>query len=114
MKAKLYLPSLIVFLTLVLSSCATVGNEFSYLGSSSITIDKTTKQDVFKMYGEPFRVGHDNGDMRWTYGLYKYRVFGETETKDLIITFDHDGIVKSYTYNSSFKQDKSKFLHVND
>jgi hypothetical protein len=85
----------------VLASCATVGKPFKYQGPDTIVKGKTTEADVIKAYGDPFRVGYENDFPKWTYGYYKYRLFGDSETKDLDITFDKTGVVSSYTYSSS-------------
>ena len=53
------------------------------------------------MFGKPWRMGMENGVEMWTYGRYTYRIVGETDTKDLIIKFENDGRVKSYTFNKT-------------
>ncbi|MBI2522559.1 MAG: outer membrane protein assembly factor BamE [Bdellovibrio sp.] len=110
MESKIRLATLLMLL-LSFASCATVGRHFQFMGTESIQIGKTTRADIFKTYGEPFRVGYDNGNVKWTYGYYLYRVIGTTETKDLIITFDANGVVKDYTYSTSMKDEKSAILH---
>jgi hypothetical protein len=74
---------------------------------------KTTKAQVLAMYGDPFRVGFENGDAKWTYGYYHYRLFGETETKDLDISFDRNGVVSSCTYSSSTPEEVKKEIGNN-
>ena len=37
----------------------------------------------------------------WTYGRYTYRLIGETDTKDLVIKFNNEGKVSSYTFNTT-------------
>ncbi len=93
------------------SACATVGNQFSFKGVQSIIIGKTTRNEILSTYGQPFRVGYDNGNEKWTYGYYKYRVFGDSNTKDLDITFDKSGLVQKYTYSSSTDEDKRDIGH---
>ncbi|OFZ17057.1 MAG: hypothetical protein A2X86_00990 [Bdellovibrionales bacterium GWA2_49_15] len=102
-----------MFLLLLLGivSCATMGNNFEFTGPQAIQVGKTSRSDLLKAYGEPFRVGYDNGDLRWTYGRYLYRMIGESETKDLVITFDANGIVKAYTYSTSMKDEKAAILN---
>lgn len=111
-KNVLYL--LICFLTfqLFLTSCATVGNSFEFLGQDSLIIGKTTQKEVLVRYGDPFRVGFDNGNLQWTYAFYHYSLFDDARTKDLVVTFDKSGIVTNYSYNSSFEEDKLK-IQVN-
>ena len=100
-------------LLLVLVSCATVGKHFVFDGPQSIQIGKTTSAEILKKYGEPFRVGYESGNLRWTYGYYLYRSIGESETKDLVITFDAKGVVTSYDYSTSMKDEKAAILNSN-
>lgn len=93
-----------------LSGCATAGRQFEFSGPESITPGKTTKAEILSQYGEPFRVGYDNGTLKWTYGYYKYRVFGQTDTKDLVVSFDRSGSVKDYTYSTSLEEEKRRIL----
>jgi outer membrane protein assembly factor BamE (lipoprotein component of BamABCDE complex) len=90
----------------MLSSCATVGQPFVFSGPDSIQAGKTTRAEISERYGEPFRAGYDSGNLKWTYGYYKYRLFGDSDTKDLDVTFDKNGVVKSYTYSTSVPDEK--------
>ena len=87
------------------SSCATMGNEFSFNDSKKIIVGKTNQSDILYLYGKPFRAGYENGNKKWTYGYYQYNLFGVSQTKDLAITFDSHGIVTNYTYSSSAPED---------
>jgi outer membrane protein assembly factor BamE (lipoprotein component of BamABCDE complex) len=91
----------LVFLVSFLSSCATVGRDFPESRVAEIRIGKTTQDDVLKMFGSPWRVGIEDGLTTWTYGKYRYRLIGETNTKDLVIRFDAKNIVVSYTFNTT-------------
>ena len=91
----------------ILSGCATVGKDFDSTSLSWLKSGETAKKDVLEKLGEPFRVGMDSGDQTWTYGYYKYRVFGDSDTKDLVIRYSADQKVKSYTLNTSFAEDKT-------
>jgi hypothetical protein len=53
------------------------------------------------MFGSPWRVGIEDGRRTWTYGKYRYRLFSETSTQDLVVRFDDKGIVVSYTFNTT-------------
>lgn len=82
--------------------CATVGHEFSPGYVPQIMIGQTTKSDMRLMFGEPYRRGIDDGDSTWTYVHYKFRLFGEhMKTRDLLIRWDKDDRVRSYSYNSN-------------
>ena len=59
-----------------------------------------------RILGEPFRVGVDAGQATWTYGYYRYRLFGPTHTKDLVLYFNKNGTVSSFTFNTSFPEGK--------
>lgn len=93
---------LITALTLFMSSgCARVGQDFNANKVTLIKIGETTQDDIIKMFGQPWRKGMQNGVVMWTYGRYTYRVIGETDTKDLVIKFDNDKKVISYTFNTT-------------
>ena len=65
---------------------------------------------MLRHYGNPFRVGYENGNTKWTYGYYQYKLFGTSETKDLAITFDKSGVVSDYTYSSSEPEEVKRAL----
>lgn len=90
--------------------CITVGSNFISNDFSWIRENRTTKKEVQKVLGEPFRTGVDSGMLTWSYGFYRYSLFGETRTKDLVIYFNKDGTtVKTYTFNTSFPEEKQKW-----
>jgi hypothetical protein len=37
----------------------------------------------------------------WTYGDYRYSLFSDGSTEDLVIKFDRSGVVASYVFNTS-------------
>lgn len=86
---------------LATASCMTVGREFPTAEVGQLQIGKTTRDEVHRLFGEPWRTGLEDGRRTWTYGHYKYKLFGETETRDLVIRFDPKGIVVSYTFNAA-------------
>ena len=94
----------IVTALLTFSGCARVGYDFETKNVKSITVDETTQSDILNMFGKPWRTGLENGIVVWTYGRYTYRLIGETDTKDLVIKFTDDKIVKSYNFNTSIKE----------
>ena len=99
-----------LFVMISLSGCATVGREFSFQGPGELAIGQTKQSDIIKKYGRPFRVGYDSGDVQWTYAYYQYSAFSDSQTKDLVITFNKEGKVKSYVFNSSYEEDKMKIM----
>lgn len=87
--------------SLALAGCLTVGREFPTDRVGQISIGHTTRDEVHRMFGEPWRTGLEDGRRTWTYGHYRYKLFGTTETRDLVIRFDPNGVVASYTFNAA-------------
>ena len=92
---------LVLAAALGLAGCLTVGREFPTSEIGHLQIGKTTRDDVQRMFGEPWRSGIEDGRRTWTYGHYRYKLFGTTETRDLVVRFDPNGVVASYTYNEA-------------
>ena len=89
---------------LMLTSCATIGRNFSS-DYSWIKEGKTKRHELEKVLGEPDSKGYSSGRRTWTYGYYKYRMFGRNFTqKELKIYWDGD-TVQSFSFNSSFPED---------
>ncbi|MDT4330560.1 outer membrane protein assembly factor BamE domain-containing protein [Methylomonas sp. MED-D] len=88
---------------LPLSGCVTVGQEFAASRVPEIKVGQTRKQDITELFGTPWRTGMEDGRPTWTYGIYKYSLFGGDDTQDLLIRFDNQGVVKSYTFSSTRK-----------
>jgi outer membrane protein assembly factor BamE (lipoprotein component of BamABCDE complex) len=84
-----------------LAACLTVGRPFRTDMIGQLQIGKTTRDEVHRMFGEPWRTGVEDGRNTWTYGHYKYKLFGVTETQDLVVRFDPKGVVASYTFNAA-------------
>ncbi len=106
-KKEFFVTSLMfVILLFSIASCATVGREFPVDVVNKIRLGETSKEDINKILGPPWRIGLDDGHRTWTYGYYKYRLLGETTTRDLVIRFDSNGIVSSYTFNTSDIEEK--------
>ena len=106
-KKGVFVTSLMFVLSLfAIASCATVVHEFPVDAITQIQLGETTKEDINKILGPPWRIGLDDGNRTWTYGYYKYRLFGETTTRDLVIRFDSDGVVSSYIFNTTDIEEK--------
>ena len=73
---------------LALTGCLTVGRDFPTDKIGQLQIGQTTRDEVHRMFGEPWRTGLEDGRRTWTYGHYRYKLFGTTETRDLVIRFD--------------------------
>ena len=87
--------------SVLLSACVTVGKSFPDYAVPDIKIGKTTEGEIRKLFGPPWRTGIDDGDRTWTYGHYRYSLFRATKTEDLVIRFDKDRVVSSYTFNTT-------------
>jgi hypothetical protein len=93
---------LFVILTVIMmSGCASIGHEFPTSQVSAIRIGETTQNDIYTTFGTPWRTGIENGMKTWTYGDYRYSLFSDGSTEDLVVKFDHRGIVASYVFNTS-------------
>lgn len=107
-------PNMVILLglsLLILGGCVTAGKSFRSDDLSWIVVNNTSQGEIQRVLGEPFRVGVDAGSLTWTYGYYRYRLFGETRTKDLVIEFNRNGTVSSYTFNTSFPEEKAEWKH---
>jgi len=85
----------------LLAACLNVGREFPAQAVGQLQIGQTTRDEVHKLFGEPWRTGLEDGRRTWTYGHYRYKLFGTTETRDLVVRFDAKGVVVSYTFNAA-------------
>lgn len=92
---------LIIATVLFMSSCMTIGWEFPVHNVSRIEIGKTSRSEIHDLFGPPWRTGIENGRKVWTYGHYKYGLSGQTEARDLLVRFDDEGLVVSYSFSSS-------------
>ena len=101
MKKLIILSLLLLITAAIVSSCAVVGKDFATDKVSMIMINQTTKADINNMFGTPWRTGVEDGNKTWTYGYYKYTVFGSSITRDLVVRFDEAEQVTSYSYNTS-------------
>jgi outer membrane protein assembly factor BamE (lipoprotein component of BamABCDE complex) len=91
-----------MILSIFLNGCVNIGRDFP--GSEAvkgIQNGKTTKLEILEAFGTPRRTGIENGDEIWTYDYSKY-LLGRTYTKDLIIRFNKEDVVESYSYSNNF------------
>lgn len=101
------------FVTLaLLPGCLTIGTEFTS-EVAWIQANKTTRPEIEKHVGPPFRVGYDTGLLTYTYAFYRYSAFRPARTKDLTVRFNKDGTVNSYSFASSFDEDRTTILKRN-
>jgi hypothetical protein len=88
--------------------CITMGRPFDTQQVPSIIIGKTTRAEIEKQFGEPYRTGIESGDQTWTYLHYRLSVFGDQRTTDLYVRFNVDRTVKSYALNTNVPEDQVK------
>lgn len=87
-----------------LAGCFSTGKDF--VSETSWIKDNTTRQDdVRRLMGDPFSVGSSSGVPTWTYGYYRYELFGGTFTKELKFYWNKDYTVQNYSFTSSFPED---------
>lgn len=100
---KRLIATFLVMSMLAVFGCApSTGRPFPVQKVPEIQIGATTKETVRQMFGEPWRTGIEDGFKTWTYGQYSIN-----NSRDLLIRFDDDGLVKSYSFSSSYPEDKN-------
>jgi outer membrane protein assembly factor BamE (lipoprotein component of BamABCDE complex) len=98
----------VVCLALFMCACVTIGRDFQASKVYDIQMGKTTQAEIQAMFGLPWRVGIEDGKTTWTYASYHYSAFSETKTRDLVVRFDANNVVRSYTFNTSYSADIKK------
>lgn len=88
-----------------LAGCLSTGRDFSAAKVSSIKKSVTTRYDIQKWFGYPYMTGIDDGDDAWTYNFTRVSKSGQTLTKTLYVVFDDNGVVKSFTFSTSFPEE---------
>jgi len=87
--------------TMLVAGCLTGGRNFVAAPVKTIEKGVTTKADIEKAFGDPFRTGLDDGYESWTYFYSRWAAFARMRSKDLYVVFNKDGTVRSYTFNSN-------------
>ena len=85
----------------LLAACFSVGSQFPSAPVGKIEKGVTTKKQVRRMFGEPFRTGVDAGYETWEYNYGRWQIWGTTKSKALMFIFNKDGTVRTYTYTSN-------------
>jgi hypothetical protein len=95
-----------LFALALVTGCVSVkiGREFPSPDAHWIVTGKSDRWGLQRMLGEPYQVGLENGDPTWRW-LYVRRDATGAVSKDLIVRFNADGVVKSYTFTSNFPDD---------
>ena len=94
---------LIIYIGIILISngCGTAGKSFDTSNAGSILNGTTTRSDIKKIFGKPFKTGIQNGQALWTYENHHYSILRDDTSEDLIIIFNSDGIVQSHQFMTS-------------
>ena len=96
-------PNTVGFLILLfLAACyGTVGKNFNSSQLKTIQNNVTSKKEILKNFGSPFKKGIERGQTMWTYQFDQWNAVGPAKSKDLVILFDQNNIVKAYRYTIS-------------
>ncbi len=87
---------------LAFSGCVTVGRPVVQgKDLPTIEINKTTRTDIQKIFGDPNMSGIEDGDETWTYLDLHVSFFSLKRAEDLQVRFNKDNTVHSYNYNSN-------------
>lgn len=92
---------LLALVLATLQGCASLGKDFDQEVVEQLVVDQTKRSQVRELMGDPWRVGKENGLDTWTYGYYKYGVFRTAFAKDLVLKFDQQGVLRSYSFNTT-------------
>ena len=94
---------LIILVGIILpqGGCSTTGKSFNASKIESIVNETSTRADIKKMFGEPFKTGIQNGQPIWIYEDHHYSIISNDLSKDLIIIFGPNGVVQSHQFMSS-------------
>lgn len=126
MKSKIALMA-VVAATLVISGCASVGNETLRAESENsvkgkMVEGKTTKAEVKSIFGSPMKTTFTDGGLEvWTYEFSKVSAdavsyipivnwFGATASgtkKELVALFEQNGVLKRYSMSESDVKQKT-------
>lgn len=97
-----------VSLFALMAGCVTAGKDFPVDQVPNIEIGVHSKANIEKLFGPPWRTGLEDGQLTWTYGEYKRSITGDELNRDLVIRFNEDGIVSSYSFSSDKPEDTTK------
>ena len=93
-----------VFAATIGSGCVTQGKYFPS-ETEWVKASQTQQKDVRQLLGDPHFVGSSGGTPTWTYGYYKYRLIGQSSTKELKLYWNPDNTIRNYSFTSSFPED---------
>ncbi|MBM4262741.1 MAG: hypothetical protein FJ145_15090 [Deltaproteobacteria bacterium] len=80
------------------SGCLYYGRNFPVTPVREIKNNVTTQREIFANFGEPDRRGLENGHEIWIYSYQFYELAQLRESKELVVLFNADQTVRSYSY----------------
>ena len=107
--SKTRLATITIIFLIFLGGCASVGTEFNYQNLSSLELGKTSSSDYVSMFGTPTNVEMKetpDGKFELVGFVYAHANMGTAKARGLDLEF-RDGLLNSYAYASSFKEDQT-------
>lgn len=94
--------ALLIALVVSVSGCATSGNASltNQASIDAIQINKTTKDDIAKMFGAPSGKATSSAGETWSYNYTSMKMipfFTQADIRQLTVVFDKRGVVTNYT-----------------
>jgi hypothetical protein len=102
---QLLRPVLALVCGLLLTGCVSAGKDFNVHMVRQIQLQQTTRAQIEQMFGPPWRTGLEDGKQTWSYGYYKHSL-SDTMSRDLVVRFNPNGTVASYSFNSNYPEDQ--------
>jgi hypothetical protein len=104
---QLLRPALALICGLLLTGCVSAGKDFNVHMVRQIQLQQTTRAQIEQMFGPPWRTGLEDGKQTWSYGYYKHSL-SDTMSRDLVVRFNPNGTVASYSFNSNYPEDQGR------
>jgi len=90
-----------LFITLFLVGCGSTGKNFPVAHVGDIQNGVTTQSQILDWFGVAFKEGLRSGDPMWTYQFDLWHSIGREHSKELVILFDQNHVVRAYRYASN-------------
>jgi len=90
-----------LFITLVIAGCGSSGKNFPVVHVPEIKNGVTTQSQILNWFGVAYKEGLRSGEPMWTYQFDTYNAFGKDKSKELVILFNKDNIVRAHRYASN-------------
>ena len=86
---------------LVLTGCGSAGKNFPVAHVAEIKNGVTTQSQILDWFGVAFKEGLRSGNPMWTYQFDMWHSIGSEHSKELVVLFDQNNIVRAYRYASN-------------